>query len=255
MSSVQRPDSWSEQECGVIDRIPALAGIALTRTFGQGISLVRAVDDVSLSVSAGELVVVTGASGSGKSTLLHLLGGLDTPDEGRVLLQGEDISRLPQRQLSLIRRRRLGFLLQFFSLLPTLTAIENVSLPLALDGTSRAQARARAEEALHGVGVFERRAHHPGTLSGGEQQRVALARAIVTNPVVLLADEPTGSLDSTSGQAIFELLRESATSSGVVLVSHDPRAADYADRVIRLADGQVVGTESAHAAALIPERR
>jgi putative ABC transport system ATP-binding protein len=216
----------------------ALAGLGLTRTFRQGDTEVRAVDGVSLSVSAGELVVVNGPSGSGKSTLLHLLGGLDRPDEGRVLLEGEDISRLTERQLALLRRRRIGFLLQFFSLLPTLTVLENVSLPLVLDGASHA--RARAEEALCRTGVVQRRAHRPGTLSGGEQQRAALARAIVTNPAVLLADEPTGSLDSTSGQRIFELLREVAADTGVIVVSHDPRAADYADRVAHIADGCMV---------------
>jgi putative ABC transport system ATP-binding protein len=219
----------------------ALAGVGLTRTFRQGTTTIRAVDHVNVAVSAGELVVVNGPSGSGKSTLLHLLGGLDRPDEGRVLLEGEDISRLKERQLALVRRRRIGFLLQFFSLLPTLTVLENVSLPLVLDGA--AHARARAEEALRRTGVAELRAHRPGTLSGGEQQRVALARAIVTDPAVLLADEPTGSLDSIAGQRIFELLRETAEGSGVILVSHDPRAADYADRVIHIADGRVVAPE------------
>jgi putative ABC transport system ATP-binding protein len=221
--------------------VRALEGVDLVRTFHQGTTTVRAVDHVNLGVSAGELVVVNGPSGSGKSTLLHLLGGLDRPDAGRVLLEGADISRLDERQLALVRRRRIGFLLQFFSLLPTLTVLENVSLPLVLDGAPHA--RARAEEALHRTGVAQRRAHRPGSLSGGEQQRVALARAIVTAPAVLLADEPTGSLDSASGQRIFELLRTTAAGSGVILVSHDPRAADYADRVIHLADGRVTAPE------------
>lgn len=219
------------------DPAVVLAGVGLTRTFHQGDAAVRAVDRVSLSVAAGELVVVNGPSGSGKSTLLHLLGGLDRPDEGRVLLEGQDISRLTERQLALVRRRRIGFLLQFFSLLPTLTALENVALPLMLDG--RAHARARAEEALARTGVAERRAHRPGTLSGGEQQRVALARAIVTRPAVLLADEPTGSLDSLAGRRIFELLRAVSGDSGVIVVSHDPRAVDYADRLVHIADGRV----------------
>ena len=218
----------------------ALAGLGLTRTFHQGDATIRAVDGVSLTVAAGELVVVTGPSGSGKSTLLHLLGGLDRPDAGRVLLEGEDISRLTERELALVRRRRIGFLLQFFSLLPTLTVIENVSLPLVLDGVSRARAQARAKEALGRTGVAHRAAHRPGTLSGGEQQRAALARAVVTEPAVLLADEPTGSLDSASGQRVFALLREVAADTGVVVVSHDPRAADGADRVIPSADGRVV---------------
>lgn len=219
----------------------ALAGLGLTRTFHQGDTTVRAVDGVSLGVTAGELVVVNGPSGSGKSTLLHLLGGLDRPDEGRVLLEGEDISRLTEGRLALVRRRRIGFLLQFFSLLPTLTVLENVSLPLVLDGASRA--RARAQDALRRTGVEHRSGHRPGTLSGGEQQRAALARAIVTDPAVLLADEPTGSLDSASGQRIFELLREVATDTGVIIVSHDPRAGDYADRVVHLADGRVVAPD------------
>jgi putative ABC transport system ATP-binding protein len=218
---------------------PVLTGLDLTKTFSQGAATIRAVDRVSLSVSIGELVVVNGPSGSGKSTLLHLLGGLDRPDEGQVLLEQQDISQLSERQLSHLRRRRVGFLLQFFSLLPTLTVLENVSLPLVLDGVSRSQARAGADEALRRTGVAGRRAHRPGTLSGGEQQRVALARAIVTEPAVLLADEPTGSLDSTSGRRIFELLRAVAGDSGVVVVSHDPRAVQYADRVVHLADGRV----------------
>jgi putative ABC transport system ATP-binding protein len=187
-------------------------------------------------VAGGELVAVVGPSGSGKSTLLHLLGGLDRPDAGRVLLEGTDISRLRNRDLAIIRRRRLGFVLQFFSLLPSLTALENVAFPLLLDGDRRA--RAAAVEALGRVGMEHRSRHKPSELSGGEQQRVVLARAVVARPAVILADEPTGSLDSTNSELIFGLLREIATSGGsVVVVSHDHRVEDYADHVLRLEDG------------------
>jgi putative ABC transport system ATP-binding protein len=187
-------------------------------------------------VAVGELLAVVGPSGSGKSTLLHLLGGLDRPDAGQVLLEGTDISRLRNRDLAIIRRRRLGFILQFFSLLPSLTALENVAFPLLLDGDRRA--RVAAVEALGRVGMEHRSRHKPSELSGGEQQRVVLARAVVAQPAVILADEPTGSLDSANSELIFGLLREIATSgSSVVVVSHDHRVEGYADHVLALEDG------------------
>lgn len=216
-----------------------VAGVGLGRRFEDGVGHVQALDGVDVSVARGELLAIVGPSGSGKSTLLHLLGGLDRPDAGQVLLEGQDISRLGGRQLALVRRRRIGFLLQFYGLLPGLTAIENVAFPLMLDGVR--DARARAVEALARVGLGHRGSHKPSELSGGEQQRVGLARAVVTRPAVVLADEPTGSLDSATSRAIFALLRETAAGeTSAVVVSHDPLVERYADRLVRLQDGVVL---------------
>jgi len=222
---------------------PPLEATGLTRCFRQGDVEIRAVDGVDVRVDAGELVAIMGPSGSGKSTLLHLLGGIDTPDEGRVRIEGRDISSLPAAELSLVRRRRLGFLLQFFSLLPTMTAIENVAFPLLLDGAR--DATSRAGEALARVGLEQRASHRPSELSGGEQQRVALARALVVKPAVVLADEPTGNLDSANGSEILSLLRNAADAGQTVaIVTHDPRAAEHADRILQMADGRLAGVES-----------
>jgi len=221
------------------DGAPApLEARGLVRRFHQGTAEIRAVDGIELTVAAGELVAIMGPSGSGKSTLLHLLGGIDRPDAGDVLLEGRAISALAPQELALVRRRRLGFLLQFFSLLPTLTALENVAFPLLLDGVPDADRRAR--EALERVEIGGRAAHRPGQLSGGEQQRVALARALVIEPAIVLADEPTGNLDSVSGREILGLLRDAADDGqSVVIVTHDPMAAEQADRIVRLVDGRV----------------
>ncbi len=233
------------------DRLP-LEATGLVRTFHQGESEVRAVDGVSLVVEAGELVAVMGPSGSGKSTLLHLLGGLDSPEKGEVLLEGRQISAMRERELSLVRRRRLGFLLQFFSLLPTLTAAENVAFPLLMDGIGDAADRARA--ALGEVGLEDRVDHRPSQLSGGEQQRVALARALVYRPAVVLADEPTGSLDSVSGAEILTLLRQASDAGqAVVMVTHDQRAGSYSNRVLEIRDGQLVGERPGAAEDLVLE--
>ena len=210
----------------------------LSRRFLQGATEIRAVDGVDLTVETGELVAIMGPSGSGKSTLLHLLGGIDSPDGGEIRLEGRDISALAPQELALVRRRRLGFLLQFFSLLPTLTALENVAFPLLLDGVS--DATRRAQLALAHVEMDGRASHRPSQLSGGEQQRVALARALVIEPAIILADEPTGNLDSVSGREILALLRDAADSGqSVVIVTHDPMAAEQADRIVRMADGRV----------------
>ncbi len=226
-----------------IHPVAPIRGIGLCRTFRQGDSEIRAVDDVDIAVGAGELIAIMGSSGSGKSTLLHLLGALDQPDAGRVLLEGREISSLPEHELAGIRRRRLGFLLQFFSLLPTMSACENVAFPLVLDGSSEAAQCAR--EALGDVGLAHRLDHLPGELSGGEQQRVALARALVSRPAVVLADEPTGSLDSAGGRQILELLRSAADrGQAIVVVTHEPAVGAYADRVVRLCDGRL-GAEAA----------
>jgi putative ABC transport system ATP-binding protein len=230
----------------------------LSRRFRQGESEICAVDGVDLSVAAGELVAIMGPSGCGKSTLLHLLGGIDRPDAGTVRIEGREISTLSPQELALVRRRRLGFLLQFFSLLPTLTAIENVAFPLLLDGAGDATQRAAA--ALARMGMEGRASHRPAELSGGEQQRVALARALVVAPAIVLADEPTGNLDSATGREILGLLRRAADDGqSVVVVTHDPHAAEQADRVVRMADGRVSERRGpaagAHANAPAPAQR
>jgi putative ABC transport system ATP-binding protein len=186
-----------------------------------------------------------GPSGCGKSTLLHVLGGIEPLTTGRVLLEGADLVAMTDDQRTLLRRRRLGFVFQSFNLLPRLTAVENVALPLLLDRVPRAEAGQRAESALERVGLAHRRGHVPGGMSGGEQQRVAVARTLAIEPAVILADEPTGNLDSASGEQIVRLLRSVVDDLGhsVVLVTHDPRVAEWRDRLIRMQDGQVVGTE------------
>ncbi len=184
----------------------------------------------------GEFVAITGASGSGKSTLLHILGALDRADSGEVTLEGHVLGHMSDEDLALLRRRRLGFVLQFFNLLPTLNARENAAFPLLLDGDR--EALARADTALTTVGLGHRLEHRPSQLSGGEQQRVALARALVTRPAVVMADEPTGNLDSVTGEEILRLLRHTADNGQtIVMVTHDERSAALADRVVRLRDG------------------
>ncbi len=220
------------------DSAAVIEAHGIVRTYSQGAEAVHALRGVDLVVGPGEFLAITGPSGSGKSTLLHVIGGLDRPDAGSVALEGRDMSSLPDEELALVRRRHLGFVLQFFNLLPTLTAAENVGFPLLLDGHPDALGRAR--EALATVGLAERSEHRPSQLSGGEQQRVALARALVTRPAVVLADEPTGNLDSATGEGILELLRATADEGQtIVMVTHDERTAKYADRVVRLSDGRI----------------
>jgi putative ABC transport system ATP-binding protein len=215
-----------------------LAAHRVTKTYRQGANEIRALQGIDIEIAKGEFVTITGASGSGKSTLLHILGGLDRPDSGEVLLEGRTISTLPDAQLALVRRRRLGFVLQFFNLLPTLTAAENAAFPLLLDGET--DALARAGNALAKVGLEARAGHRPSELSGGEQQRVALARALVSRPAVVLADEPTGNLDSATGGEILTLLRRTADAGQtIVMVTHDERSAALADRVLHLSDGKL----------------
>ena len=214
----------------------AIEATAVVKSYRQGEDEIRALRGVDISVAPGEFLAITGASGSGKSTLLHILGGLDRPDEGEVWVEGRSIGSLGEDELALLRRRRLGFVLQFFNLLPTLTAAENAAFPLLLDGESDALDRAVAS--LDKVGLAERATHRPSQLSGGEQQRVALARALVTKPAVVLADEPTGNLDSTTGLDILKLLRATADDGQtIVMVTHDHQAASYSDRIVGLADG------------------
>jgi len=215
---------------------------ALRKQYRLGEHTVDALAGVDFVVEKGEFVAIMGPSGSGKSTLLHLLGGLDKPSDGEVTLAGRRLSVLNDNQATLVRRHNVGFVFQFYNLLPTLTAEENVALPLIIDGQSLRKHRARIDAMLELVGLTDRRRHKPDQLSGGEQQRVAVARALVTEPAIVLADEPTGNLDSKTGTAIMELLRRSCDELGqtIVVVSHDPRAAAYADRIVFLGDGQVV---------------
>ena len=213
----------------------------VSKMFGEGRLEVDAVTDVSLTVSAGELVAVMGPSGSGKTTLLSLAGGLDYPTSGAVLIEGVDLSGLSRAALAQIRRRSVGYVFQQMNLIGGLTAIENVSLPLELDGTGRRQARSAAASALALVSIDELANRFPDRLSGGEQQRVAIARAVVGDRVLLLADEPTGALDSVTGESVLRLLRGHCDRGGAgMLVTHDARFAAWADRIVFLRDGRVV---------------
>jgi putative ABC transport system ATP-binding protein len=218
----------------------AVSAIALTRTFGTGDSAVHALRGVSLDLPAGEFTAVMGPSGSGKSTLMHLLAGLDAPTSGTVRVAGEDITRMKDRDLTRLRRRHIGFVFQSFNLLPTLSAEENILLPLSIAG--RRPPAGEVDDLLARVGLSERRDHRPAQLSGGQQQRVAIARALITRPTVLFADEPTGNLDSEAGAGVLALLREAVDLDGqtTLMVTHDPRAAAVADRVLYLTDGRVV---------------
>ena len=214
---------------------------ALKKTYTMGEHKVKALAGVDFIVEKGEFVAIMGPSGSGKSTLLHLLGGLDKPSDGEVTLAGQRFSILNDKEATLVRRHNIGFIFQFFNLLPTLSTDENVALPLLIDGQNLRKYQSRIDAMLELVGLAERRHHKPDQLSGGEQQRVAIARALVTEPAMVLADEPTGNLDSKTGTVIMELLRRSCDELGqtVVIVTHDARAAAYADRVVFLADGQI----------------
>ena len=216
---------------------------AVQKEYLLGEHKVHALAGVDFLVDKGQFVAIMGPSGSGKSTLLHLLGGLDKPSKGEVILAGQRLSVLDDTRATLVRRHNVGFVFQFYNLLPTLTAEENIALPLIIDGQSLRKHRARIEALLDLVGLTDRRRHKPDQLSGGEQQRVAIARALATEPAIVLADEPTGNLDSRTGTAIMELLRRSCDEldQTIVVVTHDPRAAAYADRIVFLGDGQVVG--------------
>jgi putative ABC transport system ATP-binding protein len=198
-------------------------------------------DSVNFSIEQGEFVAIMGPSGSGKSTMLHLLAGLDRPSGGEVTLAGQAVSLMSDQQVTLVRRRNVGFVFQFFNLLPTLSAEENILLPLIIDGKKPAAYKDQLERLLELVGLADRRNHKPDQLSGGEQQRVALARALITQPAILLADEPTGNLDSRTGRAMMELLRNSGKemNQAIIMVTHDPRAASYADRIVFLRDGRI----------------
>ena len=218
------------------------------KVFGTGASTVRAVDHLDLGILRGEFVTLTGPSGSGKSTVLNLLAGLDTPTAGEISIDGQRLSAMSDDDLTIFRRRKLGIIFQFFNLLPTLTAAENVALPLRADRRPRPEIQERVMAALELVGMGHRAPHRPGELSGGEMQRVAIARALVIEPVVLLADEPTGNLDSKMGQDVLELVKSMSERTGVtvVLVTHDLRAAAYGDRMITLRDGRIIDEVTPH---------
>ncbi len=219
-----------------------IQAIGLTKIYGVGHTAVTALDHVNLTIHPGEFVAIMGPSGCGKSTLLHLLGGLDKPTSGDVLVAGHNLVDLDDDKLTALRRRKIGFVFQFFNLIPVLTAVENTALPVTLDGAKPAQAKAKAAEWLTRFGLGERLHSRPDQLSGGQQQRVAIARALVTDPDLILADEPTGNLDTRASDEIASLLREVSQKYArtVVMVTHDPRIAAYADRIIFLKDGKMI---------------
>ena len=217
----------------------------VTKHYPQGRRIVRALQGVSLRIDAGEFVSIMGPSGSGKSTLMHLLGALDTPTSGEVYFQNKPLHAMPDGELAMLRRQRIGFIFQFFNLLPSLTAVENVALPLLLAGKGRGKALPPAQAMLERVGLGERAGHFPDELSGGEMQRVAIARALVIEPEAVLCDEPTGNLDSKSSEEVLRLLRSIPEPGrrAVVMVTHDADAAAYGDRIVHIRDGLVASEE------------
>ena len=213
----------------------------IRKSYNRGHQAVDALKGVSLSIERGQFVSIMGPSGSGKSTLMHIVGGLDRASSGSVLLNGQAIESFSDDELSAFRRRRLGFIFQFFNLLPTLTAIENVGLPLLLDGKPMREVAPKATELLKMIGLGHRLDHRPDQLSGGEMQRVAIARALVTDPLLILADEPTGNLDTKTGTNVLELLAQMARERNhtILMVTHDPRAASFGHRLVTLRDGLI----------------
>ena len=218
----------------------------LSKSYALGEHAVEALKSVNFSVGKGEFVAIMGPSGSGKSTLMHLLGGLDNPSSGEVYLSDKALSNLSRKELTLTRRHNVGFVFQFFNLIPTLSAEENIILPIIIDGKKPKEFEDRLNKLLELIGLSDRRDHRPDELSGGEQQRVAVGRALITNPAILLADEPTGNLDSKTGREIMRLLQKSCNEleQTVIVVSHDPRAAAYANRIVFLRDGNIVNEMS-----------
>lgn len=214
---------------------------SVTKVYGEGAASVRALADLTFTLPAGEFWAIMGPSGSGKSTVLHLVAGLTAPTSGEVLVDGTDVAALDNRGAAELRRRKVGYVLQTFNLIPFLTAEENVAMPLVLDGSARSEVDVRVAEMLALVGMADRAHHKPSMLSGGEQQRVAIARALVIQPAVLLADEPTGNLDRASGRAVMDLIDEINAKSrvSVLMVTHDPVFATYAHRILRIVDGRL----------------
>ena len=218
----------------------------LSKIYGKGDNQVKALNDVSFSVEKGEFVAIVGQSGSGKSTLLHIIGGVDKPTSGHVFVDGQDVHRKNREQLAIFRRRQVGLIYQFYNLIPVLNVVENIVLPIRLDGQEINEER--VNELLEELGLTERRKHLPSQLSGGQQQRVSIGRAIINAPAIVLADEPTGNLDSKSGQEIIELLKLSNKKYGqtLLMITHDENIALQADRIIRIADGEIVSDERTH---------
>jgi putative ABC transport system ATP-binding protein len=224
--------------------MPSLVSITgLHKSYHMGHETFPAVRGVNLTVEAGEFVAIMGASGSGKTTLMHLVGGLDLPDTGEIIIDGNSITRMSDRARTLFRRRRLGIIFQAYNLMPNLTALENVMLPLLVDGASASEARRLADEMIRKVHLQDRVRHRPSAMSGGEQQRVAIARSLMNKPALILADEPTGNLDPTSSVEVWQLLRDLARDTGttILMVTHEPAAAAQADRVLVLKQGQFTG--------------
>lgn len=236
--------------------MPVLEAKEIRKQYKLGKHTVDALAGVDFQVEKGEFIAIMGPSGSGKSTLLHLLGGLDSPSQGNIILADQSLAKLSERKATLVRRHNVGFVFQFFNLLPTLSAEENILLPVIIDGKDPKKFRERVKSMLDLVGLADRQYHKPDQLSGGEQQRVAVARALITQPAILLADEPTGNLDSKTGTAIMELLRRSCDEldQTVIVVTHDAKAAAYADRVIFLRDGVVVQEFKPQASVSLAER-
>ncbi|MCH7880252.1 MAG: ABC transporter ATP-binding protein [Proteobacteria bacterium] len=216
----------------------------VSKRYGVGVTRVEALDNIDLDADAGGVMVVVGPSGSGKSTLLHLVGGMDRPDAGELFVAGEALHTLNTAALTLFRRHKIGFVFQAYNLMPNLTALENVMLPAEFLGLSSKEARRRAWVLLERVALTARPEHRPGQLSGGEQQRVAIARALVNRPALVIADEPTGNLDSKTGAAIIELLTSLTGEQSVIIATHDERIATAADRVIHLVDGRIERDEA-----------
>ena len=241
-SASDRTDRMQPPTSGPSGGKVVLQTLGLQKVYRIGEVDVAALRGVEIQVERGEFVAVMGPSGSGKSTLLHLLGGLDRPTRGEVILAGTPMSKLDDDELSVLRRRKIGFVFQTFNLVPMLTAQENVTLPLLVDGRNPAKAEERMDDLMHLVLLEDRKDHKPDQLSGGQQQRVAIARALISDPEIVLADEPTGNLDSQSGTVVLDLLRRVRGGMGttVVMVTHDPRASSYADRVVFLKDGQIM---------------
>jgi len=221
------------------DVVIRLVGVA--KEYRLGRTTIRALDGVSLEVERGSFLAVMGPSGSGKTTLLNIMGGLDRPTEGKVLIDGVDTTGMTEAKLSLLRRRKIGFVFQFFNLIPVLTALENIELPMVISGVDRDTRRRRAVELLRRVGLEKRANHRPDELSGGEQQRVAIARALANRPVIVLADEPTGDLDSDTGNKVVKLMREAVLAEGgtLIVATHDEEIAGHADRRVKLRNGRI----------------
>ena len=216
--------------------------IDLCKVYRMGLSEIHALKNVNLKVYRGEMIAIVGPSGSGKTTLLNLVGTLDKPTSGKIYIDGEDITTKSEKELTLLRRKKIGFVFQFYNLIPVLTAYENVELPLLISGVSKEEREKRVKKLLEMVGLEDRINHRPDELSGGEQQRVAIARALVNNPSLILADEPTGDLDTETGLMVVRLMRKLAKEeeATVIMVTHDPQIAEIADRIIYLRDGKII---------------